>query len=99
MASQMREADLIFTSAGRTTFEIACVGTPAIVIAQNERELTHLFATADHGFLNLGLAAVVGDDEIVAAFERLVTAYRFEDIDVAVHDSESGKVVKAVLRF
>jgi spore coat polysaccharide biosynthesis predicted glycosyltransferase SpsG len=35
MASQMREADLIFTSAGRTTFEIACVGTPAIVIAQN----------------------------------------------------------------
>ncbi len=49
MAAHMRKADLVFTSAGRTTFEIACVGTPAIVIAQNERELTHLFATEENG--------------------------------------------------
>jgi CMP-N-acetylneuraminic acid synthetase/spore coat polysaccharide biosynthesis predicted glycosyltransferase SpsG len=72
MAVHMRNADIVFTSAGRTTFEVACVGTPAIVIAQNERELTHLFATNDHGFLNLGLAGEVQDGEIVRAFTRLV---------------------------
>jgi CMP-N-acetylneuraminic acid synthetase/spore coat polysaccharide biosynthesis predicted glycosyltransferase SpsG len=32
----MREADIIFTSAGRTTYEIASIGTPAIVLAQNK---------------------------------------------------------------
>ena len=72
MATHMRRADLVFTSAGRTTFEIACVGTPAIVIAQNERELTHLFATEENGFLNLGLAREVGDDAIAGAFELLI---------------------------
>ncbi len=72
MAVHMRSADIVFTSAGRTTFEVACVGTPSIVIAQNERELTHLFATNDHGFLTLGLAPDVEDAQIVDAFERLV---------------------------
>ena len=72
MAVHMRSADIVFTSAGRTTFEVACVGTPTIVIAQNERELTHLFATNDHGFLNLGLAKDVADAQIVDGFERLV---------------------------
>ena len=30
--------------------------------------------------------------------EKLVTFYSLEEIEQAVHDSESGKVVKAVLR-
>jgi spore coat polysaccharide biosynthesis predicted glycosyltransferase SpsG len=73
MAVHMRNADIVFTSAGRTTFEVACVGTPAIVIAQNERELTHLFATNDHGFVNLGLARDVADAQIVDALESLLS--------------------------
>jgi spore coat polysaccharide biosynthesis predicted glycosyltransferase SpsG len=73
MAVHMRNADIVFTSAGRTTFEVACVGTPAIVIAQNERELTHLFATEDHGFLNLGLARDTRDAQIINAFEKLIS--------------------------
>jgi CMP-N-acetylneuraminic acid synthetase/spore coat polysaccharide biosynthesis predicted glycosyltransferase SpsG len=72
MARRMREADVVFTSAGRTTFEVACVGTPAIVIAQNERELSHLFATEGNGFLHLGLATDVDDDAIAAALELLI---------------------------
>ncbi|HIQ28910.1 MAG TPA: hypothetical protein EYH42_10520 [Sulfurovum sp.] len=51
----MLAADVIFTSAGRTTYEIASLGVPAIVLAQNERELTHFFASNEFGFLNLGL--------------------------------------------
>jgi CMP-N-acetylneuraminic acid synthetase len=72
MARRMAEADVIFTSAGRTTFEIACVGTPAIVIAQNERELSHLFATEDYGFINLGLASAVQGECITATLEQLL---------------------------
>ncbi len=51
----MKEADIAITSQGRTIFELAAMGVPSIVLAQNEREQTHTFAQMDHGFLNLGL--------------------------------------------
>lgn len=50
----MLDADIAFTSQGRTIFELAAIGVPSIVLAQNEREQTHTFAQMDHGFLNLG---------------------------------------------
>ena len=50
----MLDADIAFTSQGRTIFELAAMGVPSIVLAQNEREQTHTFAQMDHGFLNLG---------------------------------------------
>ena len=33
----MHKADLAFTSAGRTVYEIASLGTPLIILAQNDR--------------------------------------------------------------
>ena len=72
MAELMSEADIIFTSAGRTTYEIASLQVPAIVLAQNERELTHFFASAEYGFFNLGLGSKVSNDEIYSAFKSLV---------------------------
>jgi CMP-N-acetylneuraminic acid synthetase/spore coat polysaccharide biosynthesis predicted glycosyltransferase SpsG len=72
MAERMAAADIVFTSAGRTIFEIACIGTPAIVIAQNPRELTHTFASPEHGFRHLGLGADVSDEAIRQAFIDLV---------------------------
>jgi CMP-N-acetylneuraminic acid synthetase len=72
MAERIRAADLAFTSAGRTIFEIACLGTPAIVLAQNERELTHFFASEAHGFRHLGLGTRIEPDEIRRAFVELV---------------------------
>lgn len=71
IAELMREADVIFTSAGRTTYEAASLKVPTIVLAQNERELTHFFATAEHGFLNLGLGTAVSNKQILNAFESL----------------------------
>lgn len=64
MAQQMRWADLVFTSAGRTVYESACVGTPGIVLAQNERELTHTWACPTTGFLSLGLGRDSSSDMI-----------------------------------
>jgi spore coat polysaccharide biosynthesis predicted glycosyltransferase SpsG/CMP-N-acetylneuraminic acid synthetase len=72
MADRIRAADIVFTSAGRTVFEVACLGTPGIVLAQNERELTHFFASTEHGFLNLGLGLNVNSEAILEAFVRLV---------------------------
>ncbi len=73
LSEYMQAADVAFTSAGRTLFELAAMATPAIVLAQNERELTHTFASEENGFLNLGLGSAVTSERILAALERLVT--------------------------
>lgn len=75
ISTYMLDADLIFTSAGRTTYEIASVGTPAIVMAQNERELTHFFASSEFGFLNLGLGYNVENSELLNQFVELVNSF------------------------
>lgn len=42
MGELMQEADIAVASGGRTVFELLVTGTPAIVIAQNEREANRL---------------------------------------------------------
>jgi spore coat polysaccharide biosynthesis predicted glycosyltransferase SpsG len=73
ISEHMSRADLIFTSAGRTIYEVAALGLPAIVLAQNERELLHFFANEKNGFVNLGLGAKVSDDSLVHCFVDLAT--------------------------
>ena len=68
ISDYMYESDLVFTSAGRTVYEIASLGTPAIVLAQNERELTHFFAYEKYGFINLGLGSEVSSEQILKQF-------------------------------
>lgn len=58
----MKHADLAITSQGRTIFELAAMGVPSIVLSQNKREQTHLFARLEHGFLNLGIGKEVDQD-------------------------------------
>ncbi len=72
----MNQADIIFTSAGRTIYEVASLGIPCIVLAQNEREMTHFFASEDNGFCHLGLGYNVNSTIIMDKFKQLV--YGFE---------------------
>lgn len=72
ISEHMANADIAFTSAGRTTYEIASLEVPCIVLAQNERELSHLFASAEFGFLNLGLGKKLSTDTILEHFVQLV---------------------------
>jgi len=72
IAEHMVKADIIFTSAGRTTYEAASIGTPTIVLAQNSREMTHFFASWQYGILNLGCGTLISEMEIFAAFKRVV---------------------------
>lgn len=55
VSSYMEHADLAITSQGRTIYEFACMGVPAIVLAQNKRETEHVFASIGNGFINLGM--------------------------------------------
>jgi spore coat polysaccharide biosynthesis predicted glycosyltransferase SpsG len=71
IAEHMAAADLVFTSAGRTTYEVASLGVPCIVLAQNARELTHFFASAENGFRHLGLGMDCSKQAILAAFAAL----------------------------
>lgn len=57
VSAYMCQADLAITSQGRTIYELASMGVPAIVLAQNEREAEHVFAGMENGFLNLGLGS------------------------------------------
>ena len=71
MSELMARADFAFSSAGRTLYELAHMGVPTIVIAQNAIEMSHTFASIENGFLHLGLGADVTTDSIGAAFDSL----------------------------
>ena len=68
----MFKADIIFTSAGRTMYEICSIGVPTICLCQNERELTHVFANENNGFINMGLGINVTKQDIMDNFINLV---------------------------
>lgn len=75
ISEYMSQADLIFTSAGRTVYEIAALGIPAIVLAQNDRELLHFFANHEYGFVNLGLGTEISNDTILEQFVTVSESY------------------------
>jgi CMP-N-acetylneuraminic acid synthetase len=71
----MFKADLIFTSAGRTMYEICSLGVPTICICQNEREVSHVFGSEENGFINMGLGVGIEKQEIIDEFIKLVNDY------------------------
>ena len=72
----MEQADIIVTSGGRTVYEAATVGVPTIVLSQNERELRHAFASAEYGFINLGLGSEVSEDRLVTEMNKLIRDWK-----------------------
>lgn len=100
----MLDADIAFTSAGRTTYELACLGVPAIVMSQNERETTHFFAEEKNGFRNLGLGAEVDGNEILDCLKQLISDFdRREDMQIKMlrNDIRSGRdrVIQEILKL
>ena len=65
------KCDICFTSAGRTTYEIASIGIPTIVLYQNRRESTHFFASKENGFINLGGKDQIPDGKVLGTFIQL----------------------------
>ena len=50
----MKKCQIAFTSNGRTTYELAHMNIPSIVISHNLRESQHKFASFKNGFINMG---------------------------------------------
>jgi CMP-N-acetylneuraminic acid synthetase/spore coat polysaccharide biosynthesis predicted glycosyltransferase SpsG len=72
MAAKLSSAQIGITSAGRTTFEMASLNIPTIVLCQNDRETTHLFASEENGFVNLGLGSILPLGKILEEVNKLV---------------------------
>lgn len=64
MTEYMGKADIAISSQGRTMLELASMGVPTIIMAQNKREQHHEFGYLQNGFINLGLGSEVEDDTI-----------------------------------
>lgn len=74
MSSQMEGADVCLCAAGRTTYELAHMRVPSIVLATHERELRHSFARTANGFVFLGLMDTIRDEEIRRSFVSMLDA-------------------------
>ncbi len=73
ISGYMEKTQIAISSNGRTTYELAHMHIPSIVIAQNEREHTHRFTHGQNGFINLGVYERIEDDEeIVSALDNLI---------------------------
>lgn len=55
MPEIMASCDVAVTSRGRTGYELALLGIPTIVMAQNAREEKHVFLSNENGFSYIGL--------------------------------------------
>lgn len=74
MGAHMAWADLAVASGGRTVFELAATGTPALVVAQNDREHDRMSQLADRGLVAyLGHESTVDAAEIRDAIDDLAT--------------------------
>ena len=72
MAEYMKKADLAISSQGRTMLELASMGVPTILMAQNSRELSHEFGEIKNGFLNLGLGSEVTCETLGSTIKWLI---------------------------
>jgi Spore coat polysaccharide biosynthesis protein, predicted glycosyltransferase len=74
MSSYMEHSDIAICSAGRTVYELTHMRVPAVVMAHHEREDMHSFARPRNGFLYLGIMNPFRQEELLAAFAKLLDA-------------------------
>lgn len=73
IADLMLEADVAVCSGGMSVYEIAALGTPGLVLAQNAREDERMRAFARHGTIEyLGLGTEVSNERVHAAVRALL---------------------------
>lgn len=93
MPEVMGRCDMAFSARGRTGYELAILGIPAISIAQNDREERHNFMSDKNGYYYIGYAP---DKELIeATLDKLVFADQAEremlQKKMLAHNLRSGR--------
>lgn len=101
MPELMSRCDIAYTSRGRTGYELAVLGIPAIAMAQNKREEKHGFVCNENGFDYIGLNP---DDEVIEGNLNMYlnlsqkSRQHYQDI-LLKHDLRNGRQrVMALIR-
>lgn len=102
VSAYMSAADLAITSQGRTIFELASMGVPSIVLAQNEREAEHVFAGIQNGFINLGVGSDTDEQTIISTIEWIIKTPKvrqeMRNLELKVDFSKGqNRVIKLIL--
>lgn len=88
LADLLVDADVAITAGGNTLYELACVGTPAIVLHEDQHEAEQGQAFEGRGFgVWIGRGADFDGKVLLAALER------FEDADVRRTQSAAGRSI------
>jgi len=80
ISEHMNQADVAITSGGRTVLELASLKVPTIVICQNEREMTHTFASSENGIINLGHRESVSIKVITDTFLKIISDHKLRTL-------------------
>ncbi len=99
IAKVMREADLAFSSAGRTITELLMMRVPTVCICQNERELTHSHASQRYGVHNLGLGNLISNDTLQANIQFVIENLEFRKMmHMRAKEAMDGHSNRAVIK-
>ena len=89
----MSGCDIAVTSRGRTGYELAILGIPAIAMAQNKREEKHGFVNNENGFTYIGLNP--SDHIIQSTLDMYISLSKEERLDfhnkLLSHDLRNGR--------
>jgi spore coat polysaccharide biosynthesis predicted glycosyltransferase SpsG len=89
IAELMLEADVMVGSGGMSVYEIAALGTPGVILAQNAREDERMREFARHGtVVYLGLGTDIAEDTLREAVHGLL-----EDADARRAMSARGRAL------
>ncbi|ARK25228.1 hypothetical protein SporoP37_11550 [Sporosarcina sp. P37] len=87
-AELFSEADMILCDACYTPYEVAVIGVPCIVLAQNEFESNLGFPTEKNGFIHLGLGRKVTQSNLLNAI-----------MEPLLHDARKERAIKRQLQI
>ncbi|MCD6579348.1 hypothetical protein J7L48_07710 [bacterium] len=77
MGELLLSTDMGITSYGRTIYEFAYLNVPVLAIAQNKRELKHVFAHTKNGIYALGYGKEISRDKLKKSIKKILDNYEF----------------------
>ena len=85
------KADLIFTSPNKSMYEICSMGVPTICLCKDDRDVSHVFANNNNGFINLGRGEALERQDVVDEFLKVVNDF---DLRMELHKKMLSIVLK-----